>query len=589
MIMNRRSFFYSLAAGVAILLLIGIGGYYWIASQSPLTLLRGGNQTTPAAAVFVSKQAPAMLSILVNPDRLESLRQLVTRPGERRRSRQEINQLKASLLANTGLDYRRDIQPWLGDEITLAVTSLDIDRDQSNGRQSGYLMALTTKDPAKSREFLQLLFSRRAIAGRELVAEQYKGVNLFSDTERSVGAGLAKIPVLTQTTQNNPPLQTQNAFAGAIVGDRFVLFANHPKVLCEAINNLQVPDLNLTSSTQYQQALSLLPEKRFGIAFLNLKNVATWQGLPQPQTYDSQIIGLELNRQGLLAQTTLIAAPDQEKAPSGAMSEPVKALKYIPQSTALTISGVDLSNLEKTNLRQLGTQVVAVLSGSDNDAISRLFTKPLATLQSRWGIDLSKDIFSWVKGEYALGMLSAAEGNPSWIFVTEKTPQSESGIAHLNAIASEQGLSITPLSVGDQKVYAWTQLNTAPAQEFDIDKALLTLKAKVQGVQATVGNYEIFTTSVEAMNAALKSAQIGSVVDSSGFQPSIKAIPQPNQGYVYLDWQASRSIIERQLPIVKLLEVAGKPFFNHLRSLTVSSYGSETGILKGSIFFQFNP
>jgi len=83
-----------------------------------------------------------MVSLLVNPDRLESF--LAARPGQRRRARQELNQ-KTNLLANTGLDYQRDIQPWLGDEITLAVTTIDIDRDEQNGRQPGSLMALATK------------------------------------------------------------------------------------------------------------------------------------------------------------------------------------------------------------------------------------------------------------------------------------------------------------------------------------------------------------------------------------------------------------------------------------------------------------
>ncbi len=568
--MKRSSFFYSLAAGVVVLLLIGIGGYYWIVSQSPLTLLRGGSQSTPAAAMFVSKQAPVMVSMLVNPDRVESLRQLVTRPGERRRSRQELNQLKASLLANTGLDYRRDIQPWLGEEITLAVTSQDIDRDQSNGRQPGYLMALTTKDPAKSREFLQLLFSKRAIAGKDLATQQYKGVNLLYDSEQSAA--------------------TQNYFSSAVVGDRFVLFANHPKVLREAINNVQAPELGLISSNQYQKALSLLPSRRIGVAFLNLPSVTTWLGKqPESQIYDSQIIALELNRQGLLAETTLIAAPDKEIAPPSSMSQPVKALQYIPGKAGLAISGADLSRLENTDLNQLWTQVAAVLSGSGNDAISRLVTQPLATLQTRWGIDLSQDIFSWVQGEYAVGMLPRADSvNPDWIFVTQKSDAATQGIAHLNAIAQAQGLSITPLSVDNQKIDAWTQLTTAPTEASNSDRASLIFKAKVQGVHTTLEDYEIFTNSVEAMDAALKAANNDSVVESPQFQGSTKVIPRPNQGYVYLDWQASREVLERQLPILKLLEVAGKPFFNHLRSLTISTYGSETGVLKGGVFFQLN-
>ena len=577
--MNRRSFFSSLAAGVVVLLLIGISGYFWIVSQSPLTLHSGGSKN-PAAAMFVSKQAPVMVSLLVNPDKLESLQRLATRSKQGKTSLFDLDDLKTSLLADTGLDYRRDIQPWLGEEITLAVTSADFDRDESNGKQPGYLMVLSTKDPTKSREFLQLLFSKRAIAGRNLVSEQYKGVNLISDT---VPVAIAD-PSATKLPKKSSR-QTEY-LAGGVVGDR-VLFANHPKVLREAINNVQATDLNLTSSSQYQQALTLLPSQQIGVAFLNLKSVVEWlQKQPQSLTYTSQIVGLELNRQGLLAHTSFIASPEQETA-SVSMSQPLQALKYIPDNTGLSISGSDLSNSKKTDLYQLWTQVTAVLSGSGNDAISKLVTQPLAKLQSDWGIDLEKDIFSWVEGEYAIGMLPHTDASaPDWIFVAEKTDAAEQGIDHLNAIATDRGLSITPLSLGEQKIYAWTQLTTTPTNDKNSDRALLTIKAKVEGVQANLENYEILTTSVEAMDAAIIAVQNGSLIDFAQFQPSVKMIPQPNQGYIYLDWQKSREVLERQVPILKLLSVAGKPFFDNLRSLTISSYGSQTGVIKGSIFFQ---
>ncbi|HBY77884.1 MAG TPA: hypothetical protein DEG47_12990, partial [Cyanobacteria bacterium UBA11148] len=83
-----------------------------------------GALKTPTAAIFVPKQTPAMVSLLVNPDRLTAFRQLLTPPANRRRSRAELTQLENSLFVNLGLDYRRDIQPWVGDEITLAITSL---------------------------------------------------------------------------------------------------------------------------------------------------------------------------------------------------------------------------------------------------------------------------------------------------------------------------------------------------------------------------------------------------------------------------------------------------------------------------------
>jgi len=110
-----------------------------------------------------------MVSLLVNPDRLESFRQVGSRTTAA--STPGTKPAKTNLLANTGLDYQRDIQPWLGDEITLAVTTIDIDRDEQNGRQPGYLMALATKTVIAAA--VPVLFSsERSLV--QMAFEQYK-------------------------------------------------------------------------------------------------------------------------------------------------------------------------------------------------------------------------------------------------------------------------------------------------------------------------------------------------------------------------------------------------------------------------------
>ncbi|MGI8500022.1 MAG: DUF3352 domain-containing protein, partial [Hassallia sp.] len=111
--------------------------------------------------------------------------------------------------------------------------------------------------------------------------------------------------------------------------------------------------------------------------------------------------------------------------------------------------------------------------------------------------------------------------------------------------------------------------------------------AKAQGVHTSLGNYEIFTSSIDVMNQVLK-VKDNSLVKNRNFQDSIAAIPQPNQGYLYLDWAKSHEIVERQIPILKLVEVVAKPFLDKVRSLIVSSYGSDTGLLKGGVFFELN-
>lgn len=549
---KQRSFIGFIVAGAIALLVIAIASFYWFFAKSPANLIASTSQ--PGAAIFVSKLSPVMVSFLANPDRLQALER-----------EEELSKLKTSLFAKSGIDYKQDIQPWLGNEITLAIATLDIDRDLENGQQPGYLLALATKQPEKSREFVELLFSKRALAGANLAVEQYKGVKLISD--------------------NSQP--EQELLAGAVVGKGFVLFANDLKVLRDAINNVQAPDLNLTSSPEYQKAVKELPKVGLAVAFLNLPIVAKWQGLELPeQLYNSQIISLALNPKGLLAETTFLTS-SEIVSPSAPLSKPVGALRYIPASAGLAISGSNLSNLGESDLTKLWRQATATLYGSGEDVVSRL-AKPLADVQKRWGINFPEDIFSWVKGEYAIALLPDKEQTtPHWIFVVEKSESVEKGVARLDAIALSNGLSINPLTIDQQKISAWTELSTATKKSDVKEGATFSIETKVRGLHTTLGNYEIFTSDLETMDEILTTKD-NSIIDNPNFKDSIAAIPLPNQGYIYLDWTKSQNLLERQVPILKLVEVLGKPFFNNLRSLTVSSYGTDTRSLKGGVFFKLH-
>ncbi|AFY47190.1 Protein of unknown function (DUF3352) [Nostoc sp. PCC 7524] len=548
---TQRSVSGFLIAGAIALVVIAIAGFYWLFAKSPVSLIASTSQS--GAAIFVSKLAPATVSLLANPERLQALE-----------SAGEISKLKTSLLAQSGLDYRQDIQPWLGEEITLAVTTLDIDRDSENGKQPGYLMALATKKPEKSREFVELLFSKRVLAGANLATEEYKGAKLLYDDAQ-------------------PELEP---LASAVV-DGFVLFANDPRVLRDAINNVQAPDLNLTSSPQYQKATQQLPKGSLAVAFFNLPILAQWQGLDLPEpTYDSQIFALTLNPQGLLAETTFLAAT--EVSPTSApLSQLVGALQYIPTSAGLVISGSHLSNLGDSDLAKLWIQAKTAISGSGTDVISRLI-KPIQDVEKSWSINLEQDIFSWVQGEYALALIPhAGQTTPGWIFVTEKLETVPEGIARLDAIASSQGLNTNSLRFNEQKVTAWTDLIANTQKNDTPEHPSFTVEAKVKGIHTTLGNYEIFTSDLETINEVFTTKD-NSFLKNRNFQKTIAAFPESNQGYVYLDWNKSQNLLERQLPILKLVEVVGKSFFEKLRSLTFSSYGSDTGTLKGGIFFQLD-
>ncbi|MER3476645.1 MAG: hypothetical protein C4287_08965, partial [Leptolyngbya sp. ERB_1_2] len=376
------------------MLLVATIGFGWIFAQSPRSLLKG-SPTTPTAAMFVSKQAPVMASLLVNPDRLESLRQLVAKPSDRAATRKEFEQFKQGLLGDSELDYRRDVQPWLGDEITAAVTTLDIDRDEANGKEAGYLLALETKDTERSREFLQVFWQKRAIAGTDLVFDDYKGTKMIYGKVEA-----ESVPITV---------------ASAVVGRQYVLFANSPKVLRNAINNVQAAELNLENSSDYQQAIAALDRGRVGVVFANLPQLAKLNGKEITGTASSAAISLGLDRRGIVAETAIL----QEGTEFDQTKSPINALKYIPAIAPISASGTNLDRL---------------WSGLSKDAVtSKWVNSPIESLGKRWNLNLPQDIFNWVKGEYALALIPKSDTS-DWVFVADKTadPGAEAAIARLD-------------------------------------------------------------------------------------------------------------------------------------------------------------
>ncbi|MDJ0511747.1 MAG: DUF3352 domain-containing protein [Crocosphaera sp.] len=556
--MKLRPFFITLILTVIILLSLGGSSLYWILKPSPLTLLAGGVNEDPTAAIFLPKQAPVMVSLLTNPDRLEGLARFIASPEKRRRSHQALQTIEKTLLAKTGLDYQSQIQPWLGEEMTLAVTSLDYDHNRNNGIQPGYLLAVSTKDQELAKEFLQASYSTEAIAGTsDLIFESYKGINLITQ----------KNPNLTKNT----PLS-----ATAIVGN-MVLFANDISVLKESINNVQVPDLNLRNAPGYQKALQTIIEPKIGLIYTNFPALSAWLAnlpIPElPEITQTLTVAFSVKSEGLVAQTALIGVSgNSDRQP--VLSEPVKALSYLPANTIFTATG--------TNLNQLWQQVE---TGLDQDSpLQQLLKRSLSYLEEPLGLKLSEDVFPWVKGEFSLGLMNNEKGGETdWIFIAEKSPDTtiDEVLQQFDQWAENSGYTVGSLPLLDTKVTVWTTLKAAVK---DNKKSLASLETEVTGVYASVDNYVIFATSLEAISQAL-SSEFPKLVDTEEFQHIITGLSPENDGYFYLDWQKSEPILTQKLPIARVVEFGVKPLLKNVRSLTLSSQGSNGGIRRATLFF----
>ncbi|NEQ31751.1 MAG: DUF3352 domain-containing protein, partial [Leptolyngbya sp. SIO4C5] len=552
-----------------VLFVLGLGGWLSLMARTPLTVLPGV-EAVPEATLFVDKRSPVVVSLTVSPDRLLELRQVFAAPSQRRQAAQDIQRLQAGLLAQTQLDYERDIRPWLGNEVTFAVTSPDLDRDPQNGAQPGYLMALASRDGEQARQFMQLFWQKRAIAGENLTFEQYAGVKL-------IYAATAEQP-----RDSRASLPSSYPLASAVVGDRFVLLANSPTVLRQAVNAAQASNLNLQQAPHYRQALRNLPERRLGLIYCDFSQLSSWLvGLPEAaavdrseQKIDNLLVNLQLTGQGVLADTLLTAAAGEAFEPMRPqLSQPPVGLQSVPASAPFVAAGNRLSPL-----------VEEINSGFRGYPVIQQLVEPLLDqLRNQWNIDLPSVLAHFGEGDYALAWLPRAEQPRSdWLFTIQNDAKTADYLATLDEQARQQGLSVGTLAVDEQPVTAWARLS-AGTQTTDPDA--LALKADVIGLKAVANDQVILSTSAESLGQALAAGN-RSILKSADFRQAIAALDADNNGYLYFDWpQVGDAIIQRSSQL-RWLSTALDPFFKYLKSVTISSYDSDANFKRGGIFIR---
>ncbi|MFM1843404.1 MAG: hypothetical protein RLZZ490_2147, partial [Cyanobacteriota bacterium] len=476
-------------------------------------------------------------------------------PNRRRRSHQELQDLEQSLLAKTGLDYRREVKPWLGEEVSLAVTDLDYDQDPTNGAQPGYLLVVHSKDPELSREFLQLSYSTAAIAGNaDLVFDQYQGVKItYKRPLRPVGNG--------------------NLLASAVVGN-YVIFANHPQVLRQSLNSLQAPSLSLTQQASYQGALASLTTPRLGLFYANFPALSAWlsqQPRPENGAIDQTLtVALSLQAQGLVARTAFTGLHLPSAPIASKENIPTPDLVPLPVDSGLVITGENLAQQWQGLAEGLVSQ----------SPLQQSLSQWINDWQTPLGLDLANDIFAWVTDAYQLILIPRAfSPTTEWVFVTRNSDpeMTQAALDHLDQLAIAQGYQVSPLTLGERPVTAWTSLKTLAKNQ------LTSLQTQVRGVHYQGTDRVILASSLEALSAVLVDHPGATLADQPQFAQAMTTLPD-NQ-YLYLDWQRSEPFLAKQLPVLRVLELSLKPLFKNLRSLTIHADGGTSTIQNGTLYF----
>lgn len=589
---------------VAAVLLGGLGGAFWLGAQSPSQIPIDNVRAVPETAMFVPRQTPFMASLLINTEYLKRAG-LAALPSEQRRQvRSDLSELQHQLDNQLGINYETDLAPWAGEELTFALTSWDIDRDPANGATPGFLLAASVGDTEQAEQSLQNLWLRQS-RNRDLVVEEYAGVKIvFPDN--FLPSGIADM---------DKPL-----IATAQVGRHYVLFANSPNVLRNAVNTLQASQLSLGSSALYQETVSHLSKERVGLVWLNLPTAQSWLSLQQ--VADEATISIDQSIEQVAQSSTLGSLPIDEAerdtklatqalnsvqivamslaiASGGIVTDTVltpspgiyfsthtpipldtsDALTYVPTDSSLVMTSHALSDIREQ-----------LIHWSDQgNPLAQHINQAIIHWQDKEPFNIKDDVLPWATGTYILASVPNDSTNDDglsddWIVVFPSSDDVHMGIQTLDAIAQEQGFNVDVLQIGNQRTSIWTQLK-AVLHPNQLTQPV-TLETKVQGIHASVPNWDILATSVRVIGKALL-FQDSNFASSTRFQQAIAALDPENDGYLYIDWNLAQTTLTEAFPdLIPILEI-GKPVIGPMRSLIMTRYGSQPDHQRFGVVVQF--
>ncbi|MEM1290889.1 MAG: DUF3352 domain-containing protein [Cyanobacteria bacterium P01_H01_bin.162] len=566
--MKSRTFYSAIALVAGLLVLVGAAGFWGLTSQNPRALLTQGGQTVPTAAQFVPRQAPMMAALLARPDRVWQLRQLLTPANRRFVARQEWQALKQSLETTVGWAYDADVRPWLGSEVTFAVTTPDLDHDETNGLQAGYLALLSCRDVEAAREALHVLWQQRAAQGRKLIFETVSGIPLIYDQapNRASSKGLRSAKAETVGLE---------ALTSALVGDRYVLLANDPRVLRQAIATYQAPDVSLARAANYRTAIATLPPQRIGWVYANGPRLLAWLGKADQAessladagepTANFLFLSLRAFSEGLLGDTAIAAAPGQTFAVNQPHSAALTtALDLLPENTLFATTGSDLTQRVAASHRSLGG--VSVAQRSFRALLESLSLSPDSA---------STELLPALPGDYTMGLLPGT--TPTWLFLTPLAErQSWSAV---DEFAKTQGINVSQVPLGDRTLTTWTRVGVTRSNA----QSPLSITTQVVGVHTVVQGHQVLATSLAGLEQVLQSVTTPSLVAQPAFGQLTEQFDQPGQALTYVNWPALAPTLIDQFPWLQAIAAAGQPLTGHIGAITISDYGSSESLQQGSV------
>ena len=470
----------------------GVAGYFYFNGAS-------GDSATPLGiAKVIPDEAYAAAFISTDEKNWAKLKQFGT-PEAQQAVDKSFKEFQQKALTESNIDVDKDLKPWMGNVMVAMMPG-------TNAKPE-ILMAIAIKDKVSALSFATKLKSDPKVKTTET---DYKGVKIaeiadakskqpsyaavLKDAYLIVGSDKKAIEQSIETFQGSPsfatkpeatPLLSQND--GEAVVARFYLpdYAS----MVQAVG----------SSSSTPMSASTLEQ---------LKRVKSMVG-----TVNIDDVGLRLKGAVKVDPQTAI-----EFKPS-----PGKVVSQFPADTFALVSG--------NGLNAYWSQMAAQAKDSPE-------TKKVVDMMrggsQMIGLDLDNDIFGWMNGEFAIGMMPLSQGllaqlgfGGAMVFNTSDRKTAEATLSKLDALGKSQSLTIAQRNVNGKKVTEWQ-----------------TPQGAVLG-HGWLNDNTVFIAMGDQLVTTMSSQPNPSLETSDSFKAVTASLPKQNIGYFYMDMEKTMTLVDK--------------------------------------------
>jgi hypothetical protein len=478
---------------VAVAVVLAAGGVF-------LALRAGADKRPPAtgAARFVPPDALLYLHVSTDRDRHGTKTAL----GLARRF-PSLSRLRDSLLARLSADgsavnYRREIEPWLGDEAALALLN-------TNNQTAGSLIVVAVSDRRKAEAFLRRAagpagstayrgarISRYGNVATAFV-EHYLVIGQESTLRAAIDSGAGRAPSLTR----NPTFRRATRhLSGGRVADAYASPAGVRRLLASQTGPLGVAGVLLDQPALAGAAVGL--------------------------TAGGGGMRLDVHSQ---LDPVLARKRQQAFRPFSP-----RLLGSVPKS-AMAYLGV--TGLDRVGGRLLNAGVAGGAAGARLDQVARRAARELA---KGAGVNVDRDIVPLFRGEVAL-WLSPSLPAPILTLIARTKDEQSTRLAFSRLQAPLAKLFVPPQS-GPGQAPVFSERSIGGASAFN-----LRLAPGVELDYSVFGGKLVVSTNLEGLRAVRRPK--GSIQERDGFGATLGKRPPKVTSLVFLDFRALLDLGER--------------------------------------------